>query len=145
MYRNDKNAQTNREILVTQTASEFHMSRKEDHFFMKKLKYLLLCCVMSVSVLFLAACGADNANDNKDNAGSNTESDNADAGTNSGNAADDAGDAVENTGDDIIDGAEDIGNDLEDAADDVTGTDGADNNASSNGSDGNGSNTTTAR
>ena len=42
---------------------------------MKKLKYLLLCCIMSVSVLALAACGTNNTKNDKNNASSNTESD----------------------------------------------------------------------
>ena len=70
---------------------------------MKKLKKLLLCCVMGIAVLSFAACGNDNKTDKNDNA-NNDKANNTEAGNSAGNnAADDASDAVENTGDDIMD------------------------------------------
>lgn len=96
---------------------------------MIKVKRVLLCGMLCVSLMGLTACGDDKkANDNP-NTGTNNEtsidhngSDSAiDKNDGNGGVVNDVTDTVEDAGDAIIDGAEDIGNDVENAVDDMTG------------------------
>lgn len=94
-----------------------------------RVKKMLLCSVMALSLVTLAACGmGDNADDNGNTDGTNVESttggkDNGNNTKNNGNGVvDDAADAIEDAGDAIVDGAEDIGNDVENGVEDATGT-----------------------
>lgn len=77
---------------------------------------MLLCCVVALSLVTLAACGSDDKG-RKD--GTNVESTTDDkkgsdrTDSKGEGAVEDVEDAVKDAGDAIVDGAEDIGNDVE--------------------------------